>query len=1099
MEFNEFQSSLEDLNLDSQPIEVKEMFMDFLSTVPYIQNLVSPDRKYARDLPRDDKGRIIVDITHPHILEDMDYFRPAARHFEKYGCYTKLRPNPNPNSEFFKWAKEEVRRCHEGYIRKSDGEWIPGDYYYFLNYAPMAIAKKEKGSHKAKRVMAFPNVWEGHYLQFHYLYQARENGHHGAELASRGKGKAHPYDEVVFTPEGLKQWKDIKIGDTLFDGNRGTTKVIDIPFDDKAPIYEIELANGQKVKCSEGHLWLVKSHCRHKVTVLSTKELLSLYKRPRKKSQKNPKGYELDCTIPCSRGAEFSSRPTRIDPYTFGLLLGDGCFRVPKLKDKTYFTSSEEDFEIYKKYIPYNWVKYSSHYTYNLNIPNFGEILKEYGLYYKKSEDKFIPDEYKFNTREVRINVLKGILDSDGTVTNGKIELCVTSKKLIEDVKWLLSSLGINYTKEREKHPFYYNKKKEKIYGKTAYRLSIFSNVELFNLPRKLQKWELRSRFAYCQSKYYGSKIVNIKYIGEGQCKCVTVDSPLHCYLINNFIITHNSFSVASLLAKRFNLGESEEVNKKVTCYVTASEKKYLVGGDQTLDKFKYDIDFTAQNTEWPSNRLINSLQNMQWIKGYTDMETKTDKGTLNSVIGITSKDDESKLRGSRGVLYILEEFGSFPRLLNLYQNLRPSVEDGRDVFGLIFMIGTAGDNESDFSSAQEIIYSPIGYNVQEVPNIYDKRGQGRPYFVYFFPEYLNRANCYNENGVSNVTKALLEICQDRYKVKNETTDVQAITKSVAERPVVPQEALLRTRGNMFPVVPLTERLNQLDNNPSIYDDVICGNLVWRSGEPQLQISQDKPIRQYPLKDNKAKGIIEIFQEPEFMPSGQPYIDRYIIGHDPVDDDSSRTMSLTSTFVLDLFTDQIVAEYTGRQDFADANFEIVRLLCLYYHGKCLYEQNKKGIFAYFSRMNCLHLLADTPEYLRDKQLIKEIGWGNKSKGVNATLPVNNFANQLIKEWLMKPVPMLNESGEEVMMPNLYRLRNRALIEELIQYNEFANFDRVRALGMVMLYREEKMILYQGDAKGHNEDAYKNPILNDPFFSIYDDKLSPDSQKIIGDQ
>lgn len=747
MEFNEFQSSLEDLNLDYQPIEVKEMFMDFISTVPYIQNLVSPDRKYARDLPRDDKGRIIVDITHPHILEDMDYFRPAARHFEKYGCYTKLRPNPNPNSEFFKWAKEEVRRCHEGYVRKSDGEWIPGDYYYFLNYAPMAIAKKEKGSHKAKRVMAFPNVWEGHYLQFHYLYQARENGHHGAELASRGKGK---------------------------------------------------------------------------------------------------------------------------------------------------------------------------------------------------------------------------------------------------------------------------------------------------------------------------------------------------------------SFSVASLLAKRFNLGESEEVNKKVTCYVTASEKKYLVGGDQTLDKFKYDIDFTAQNTEWPSNRLINSLQNMQWIKGYTDMETKTDKGTLNSVIGITSKDDESKLRGSRGVLYILEEFGSFPRLLNLYQNLRPSVEDGRDVFGLIFMIGTAGDNESDFSSAQEIIYSPIGYNVQEIPNIYDKRGQGRPYFVYFFPEYLNRANCYNENGVSNVTKALLEICQDRYKVKNETTDVQAITKSVAERPVVPQEALLRTRGNMFPVVPLTERLNQLDNNPSIYDDVICGNLVWRSGEPQLQISQDKPIRQYPLKDNKAKGIIEIFQEPEFMPSGQPYIDRYIIGHDPVDDDSSHTMSLTSTFVLDLFTDQIVAEYTGRQDFADDNFEIVRLLCLYYHGKCLYEQNKKGIFAYFSRMNCLHLLADTPEYLRDKQLIKEIGWGNKSKGVNATLPVNNFANQLIKEWLMKPVPMLNESGEEVMMPNLYRLRNRALIEELIQYNEFANFDRVRALGMVMLYREEKMILYQGDAKGHNEDAYKNPILNDPFFSIYDDKLSPDSQKIIGD-
>ncbi len=263
-----------------------------------------------------------------------------------------------------------------------------------------------------------------------------------------------------------------------------------------------------------------------------------------------------------------------------------------------------------------------------------------------------------------------------------------------------------------------------------------------------------------------------------------------------------------------------------------------------------------------------------------------------------------------------------------------------------------------------------------------------------------------------------MEILLDREKVKNETTDVSAITKSVAERPIVPQEALLRTQGNMFPVVPLTERLNQLDNNPNIYDDILCGNLILNNdGTVRLQVTSEKPIRQYPLKDNRAKGIIEIFQEPELLPSGKAYQDRYIIGHDPVDDDASHTTSLTSTFVLDLFTDQIVAEYTGRQDFADENFEIVRRLCLYYNAKCLYEQNKKGLFAYFSKMNCLYLLADTPEYLRDKQIIKEIGYGNKAKGVMATAPVNNFANLLIKEWLMKPVPMTSENGEEeIMMP-----------------------------------------------------------------------------------
>lgn len=81
MEFNSCQTSLEELGLDLVSDEVREQFMEFLNTVPYIQNLVSKDRKYARDLPRDNDGKIIVDITHPHILEDMDYFRPAALHF----------------------------------------------------------------------------------------------------------------------------------------------------------------------------------------------------------------------------------------------------------------------------------------------------------------------------------------------------------------------------------------------------------------------------------------------------------------------------------------------------------------------------------------------------------------------------------------------------------------------------------------------------------------------------------------------------------------------------------------------------------------------------------------------------------------------------------------------------------------------------------------------------------------------------------------------------------------------------------------------------------------------------------------------------------
>lgn len=205
-----------------------------------------------------------------------------------------------------------------------------------------------------------------------------------------------------------------------------------------------------------------------------------------------------------------------------------------------------------------------------------------------------------------------------------------------------------------------------------------------------------------------------------------------------------------------------------------------------------------------------------------------------------------------------------------------------------------------------------------------------------------------------------------------------------------------------------------------------------------------------------------------------------------VDNDQAESSSLSSTFVLDLYTDSIVAEYTGRHQFAEENYEIVRLLCLFYNATCLYESNKKGIYAYFSKLNCTHLLADTPEYLREKQLVKYSGFGSNAKGVNASASINNYANDLIRNWLLKPVPVILEEGEEVKettVPNLYKLRNRALLEELINFTPELNVDRIRALGMVMLYREEKMILYQGNMSADREERANSSYLgNDPYFT-----------------
>ena len=97
---NIYQTKLTDELLGSLKDEVRTDLFDIINNVEFIQRLISPNRKYAKDLPRDSSGRILVDLCEPHLLSDMNYFRQAAMHFQKHGCYTKLMPNPNPQSEY---------------------------------------------------------------------------------------------------------------------------------------------------------------------------------------------------------------------------------------------------------------------------------------------------------------------------------------------------------------------------------------------------------------------------------------------------------------------------------------------------------------------------------------------------------------------------------------------------------------------------------------------------------------------------------------------------------------------------------------------------------------------------------------------------------------------------------------------------------------------------------------------------------------------------------------------------------------------------------------------------------------------------------------
>ena len=681
--------------------------MDYMNTVPLLKWMVG-ERPRAKDLPRDEFGRIIVDITHPHVLEDVDYFRPAIKFYQENGCYSLLRPNSNPNSEYGKWFLEERRRCRDGYVRESDGEWVTGLMYWFLNYCPIMVNVKSEKTSVYHRVEGFPSFWEGIYYRFHYIDQARKAGKHCVELARRGCGK---------------------------------------------------------------------------------------------------------------------------------------------------------------------------------------------------------------------------------------------------------------------------------------------------------------------------------------------------------------SYTLAGIMSHNLIVGEDSEATKKVTTVLTAYTKEYLSQKDGTFSKFTPMIDFTAANTEFPRRMITRRESDMIWVMGFKNNNGNVSpKSSLNSVMGLSVKDDEGKIRGKRGFI-LFEEMGNYPNFKDVWDNVRDSVKEGDNPFALLYAVGTAGDKESDFSSIRTVLYNPDAYEVLALENVYDKKGKGAGKFAYFFPSYISRAGCVDKNGNSDVVKAVLQILMDRWNVK-QSGDAASLLKRIAQMPITPEEAILRVRSTFFPTVMLNERIRELDSHPHIYDDIYVGQLVLSGGKVVFRSTNDVPIREYPV-DNSTPGALEIFSMPQ---EGVIPYNRYCIGVDPVDNDEAESQSLMSVIVFDLFNDEIAAEYTGRQQMAEDGYEIVRLLALFYNAQVMYESNRKMMFAYFSKKRCLNMLAECPEWIRQKGLVKYSMFGSSARGVSVNGPLISTGIDLINDWLKKTyeVEVKDENGTRIeSVPQAYKIRNRALLQEMVSYAPEKNTDRVSALFQVMFYREQFNILYGG--------------------------------------
>lgn len=545
------------------------------------------------------------------------------------------------------------------------------------------------------------------------------------------------------------------------------------------------------------------------------------------------------------------------------------------------------------------------------------------------------------------------------------------------------------------------------------------------------------------------------------------------------------SFKGASMLVRNYELIPGSKN------FAVASEQKFLIG-DGLLTKAWQIMDFCDKHTAWAKQRLTSTrMERVSGFKVTDEFGKSTEQGYLSSITGITLKNDPERIRGTRGKLVLWEEGGKFPNLLTAWRVEQPAVEtDDGVAFGLMVAFGTGGTEGGSFDGLKDLFYKPDAYNVLSFPNIWDDNAE-ETRCGFFVPSWSNM-DAVDENGKfrfmdddGNTLRelAIQELVHQRNVIKDGGATQQSIDRFISERPLKPQEAVLELGKNIFPRKLLMDQLTRIRTNKKLQNMKHIVDLTWDNGKVQAHEKKSGDITSYHLKkDDKPDGSVVIWEYPVTDP---PY-GLYIAGCDPYDHDESFTNSLGSTFIFkrvqagEAWNDVIVAEYSGRPATAEEYYENVRKLLIFYNARLLFENERKGIYPYFTNKHCDYLLADQPD-----KIITEIFKDSKvqrRKGCHMTKQIRAYGEGLILEWLM-------EEYEEGHM-NIERVYSEPLIEELIENDGVKNVDRLIALCMVMLYREE---LYQIKVSKAKETNKQVELFDLPLFgsTYWDDEPQSD--------
>ncbi|MGX4689603.1 helicase-related protein [Streptomyces sp. JNUCC 63] len=357
---------------------------------------------------------------------------------------------------------------------------------------------------------------------------ATEHPMHRLLQGEVGSGKAQPLDSLVLTPSGFRRMGDMRVGDEVIVPSGEVAPVDGVFPQGERDVWRMVLSDGSSVECDDEHLWIVGTSCGwHRgqpPKVLTTREIRS----DALKANGSPKWY-IPAAVPVDLGGD-SGLP--LDPYLFGLLLGDGSFRHnlrlstidAEIRDAVADAVAPEC-----RLVPVTGSRCD--YTIQLAQRVVGvrnpviQSLRDMGLWGLTSHGKFIPAEFKNTSVKNRLALLQGLLDTDGTIDQDgfSISLCSASRRLADDVAWLVRSLGGRARVLPER---------------SAFNVSVALPDEYapFRLTRKADRVRPRPKY-----NTFRRGVRAVEYVGRKPVQCISVTHPSHAYVTDNFTVTHNT------------------------------------------------------------------------------------------------------------------------------------------------------------------------------------------------------------------------------------------------------------------------------------------------------------------------------------------------------------------------------------------------------------------------------------------------------------------------------------------------------------------------------------------------------------------------------